>query len=129
MRRAAIMHLTDSSMTTLQTMYTRLITSPTAYGWLLGFLILGFVLYQILSWLLSPLTSPLRNLPGPPSPSWVYGNFIDIFKADNSVLHEKWLDQYGDTIKYRVLFGVCLTLSNLCVQLRGSGYRKIGYAL
>ncbi|KAH8102301.1 cytochrome P450 [Cristinia sonorae] len=61
-------------------------------------------------WKLGPifvrsLRSPLRRLPGPPSPSWIWGQFKEIFKAEHSVLHEKWIEQYGHTISYAGMFG------------------------
>lgn len=52
-------------------------------------------------------TSPLRRLPGPPSDSFFFGNFRAILKAENSVLQEKWLAEYGDVVAYPGVFGVC----------------------
>ncbi|ESK86852.1 cytochrome p450 [Moniliophthora roreri MCA 2997] len=51
------------------------------------------------------VTSPLKDLPGPPSDSIVWGNLKQIFKAENSVLHEKWVEEYGPTIRYKAFFG------------------------
>lgn len=50
------------------------------------------------------LRSPLRALPGPKGTSWLYGNLKDIFIAENSVLHEQWVRQYGTTLKYKGFF-------------------------
>ncbi|KAG1852910.1 cytochrome P450 [Suillus tomentosus] len=50
------------------------------------------------------LRSPLRVLQGPKGTSWLYGNLKDIFKAENSVLHEQWVEQYGTTLKYKGFF-------------------------
>lgn len=50
------------------------------------------------------LKSPLRVLQGPKGTSWLYGNLKDIFKAENSVLHEQWVGQYGTTLKYKGFF-------------------------
>ncbi|KAG1908913.1 cytochrome P450 [Suillus fuscotomentosus] len=50
------------------------------------------------------LRSPLRILQGPKGTSWLYGNLKDIFKAENSVLHEQWVEQYGTTLKYKGFF-------------------------
>ncbi|KAG1767613.1 cytochrome P450 [Suillus placidus] len=50
------------------------------------------------------LRSPLRALPGPKGTSWLYGNLKDIFNAENSVLHEQWVGQYGTTLKYKGFF-------------------------
>lgn len=51
-------------------------------------------------------SSPLRLLPGPPSESLLFGNFKAILEAENSVLQEKWLEEYGDTIAYPGFLGV-----------------------
>ncbi|KAG2159211.1 cytochrome P450 [Suillus bovinus] len=50
------------------------------------------------------LRSPLRTLPGPRGTSWLFGNLKDIFSAENSVLHEQWVGQYGTTLKYKGFF-------------------------
>ncbi|CDO75989.1 hypothetical protein BN946_scf184922.g2 [Trametes cinnabarina] len=41
--------------------------------------------------------SPLRNLPGPPSPSWLYGNMKEVFTTDGHTVPDKWFAQYGKT--------------------------------
>ncbi|OSC99352.1 cytochrome P450 [Trametes coccinea BRFM310] len=41
--------------------------------------------------------SPLRNLPGPPSPSWLYGNMKEVFTTDGHAVPDKWFAQYGRT--------------------------------
>ncbi|KAH9946884.1 cytochrome P450 [Amylocystis lapponica] len=48
-----------------------------------------------------PLKSSLRFLPGPRSPSPLYGHLRAISKAADSVLHEQWTEQYGPTLKYK----------------------------
>ena len=70
-----------------------------------------YLLGQGLYYLYKIYTSPLLQLPGPPSDSLIFGNFKAIVKADNSVLQEKWLAEYGDVISYAGMFGV----SNLCL--------------
>ncbi|KAJ7912531.1 cytochrome P450 [Mycena leptocephala] len=61
----------------------------------------AYGLYEILKLVYSELTSPTRYLPGPKSTHWFYGNIREIFKAENSVMHEQWVQQYGPTIKYK----------------------------
>ncbi|OSC99351.1 cytochrome P450 [Trametes coccinea BRFM310] len=39
--------------------------------------------------------SPLRNLPGPPSRSLIYGNVKDMFDAENYSRPDEWFAQYG----------------------------------
>ncbi|KZT05226.1 cytochrome P450 [Laetiporus sulphureus 93-53] len=51
--------------------------------------------------IIGPYKSPLRDLSGPPNPSWISGNMLQILKADHSVLHEAWTEKYGPTIKYK----------------------------
>ncbi|PPQ79656.1 hypothetical protein CVT26_015782 [Gymnopilus dilepis] len=60
-----------------------------------------YVLYKGAKLLYFQWTSPLNDLPGPPSTHWFFGNLKDIWKADNSVLHEKWVEEYGPTLKYK----------------------------
>ncbi|KEP48914.1 cytochrome P450 family protein [Rhizoctonia solani 123E] len=47
------------------------------------------------------LFSPLRELPGPPNESFIFGNLKRVFAAPNSVVHESWLEKYGSTVRYR----------------------------
>ncbi|KAH7910533.1 cytochrome P450 [Hygrophoropsis aurantiaca] len=62
--------------------------------------LIGFGLWKLGKIVLHKFTSPLRNINGPKSTSWLYGNMRDIFKAENSVLHEQWVKEYGQTLKY-----------------------------
>ncbi|KAF8147753.1 cytochrome P450 [Mycena galopus ATCC 62051] len=62
-------------------------------------------LYELLKVVYGELRSPIRLLPGPKSTHWFYGNLREIFKAENSVLHEKWVEEYGPTIKYKIFLG------------------------
>lgn len=68
--------------------------------------ILGLALWKAYPVLLLLATSKLKNLPGPPSPSWIYGNLRAIIDEDNSVPQERWVAEYGSTIMYRGFFGV-----------------------
>ena len=69
-------------------------------------------------------TSPIRDLPGPKRASWLWGNFLEMRNAvciaihlsgrytdfsqqEQSLMQEKWVEQYGMTIKYHGPFGVC----------------------
>ncbi|KZT18878.1 cytochrome P450 [Neolentinus lepideus HHB14362 ss-1] len=65
---------------------------------------LFFVLYKALRFYIRRYLSPTRDLPGPPNPSWLWGNMRDILKAENSVLHEGWLNKYGPVIRYTGMF-------------------------
>lgn len=68
--------------------------------------ILAYGLYRLLRVIFYEVTSPLRDLPGPPSPSFLYGNFKEIWEAENSVLHEQWVAKYGSTIRYKGVLGL-----------------------
>ncbi|KAH7929281.1 cytochrome P450 [Leucogyrophana mollusca] len=63
--------------------------------------LLGFGLWKVGKLAVHRITSPLRNIRGPKSTSWLYGNMKDIFEAENSVLHEQWVKEYGPTLKYQ----------------------------
>ncbi|OBZ66502.1 hypothetical protein A0H81_13684 [Grifola frondosa] len=78
------------------------------YTFLLSLITVGlaFVLWKVYPTLLRPYTTSLRNLPGPPSPSWFFGNLKQIWNAENSVLQEEWVKEYGPNIMYRGFFNV-----------------------
>ncbi|KAF9484968.1 cytochrome P450 [Pholiota conissans] len=65
----------------------------------------AYAFYRVTKFFYAQWTSPLHALPGPPNPSLIYGNMKLIWEAENSVLHEKWVEEYGPTITYNVLFG------------------------
>jgi hypothetical protein len=54
--------------------------------------------------------TPLKDIPGPPAQSIVFGNFKEIAAASETDalvdLFEKWTTLYGTTIGYRGLFNV-----------------------
>ncbi|KAJ7494429.1 cytochrome P450 [Mycena galericulata] len=66
----------------------------------------AYILYEALKIVYEELNSPLRHLPGPKSTHWFYGNMRDIWRAENSVLHEQWVQEHGPTLKYKALLGM-----------------------
>ncbi|TFK25769.1 hypothetical protein FA15DRAFT_328917 [Coprinopsis marcescibilis] len=66
----------------------------------------GYAAATLLFRILGYWTCHVRCLPGPPSSSFVYGNMKEIWQADNSVLHEKWVKEYGPTLRYKSFFGI-----------------------
>ncbi|KNZ77018.1 Bifunctional P-450/NADPH-P450 reductase [Termitomyces sp. J132] len=62
--------------------------------------------YKILKLMHSQVTSPLRDLPGPKSPSFIYGHMKEIWAAEKGMTHEKWVQEYGPTIQYKTFFCV-----------------------
>ena len=71
--------------------------------------------------------SPIRDLPGPKSKSFVWGNLGEIRKAENSKLHEEWVEKYGKVIKYKGFFNVS-PRTGLCFYSMYSHY-PVGQAL
>jgi len=54
-------------------------------------------------------TSPLNKLPGPPHSSWLTGNFKEIQSTDAAVFYEKWIPEYGPTLRYKFFLNMsCL---------------------
>lgn len=49
-------------------------------GGMLGF----YCVYKVATMIYDELTSPLHNLPGPPSKSWLFGHFKDLFSGVRS---------------------------------------------
>lgn len=69
-----------------------------AVGGLLALLLLYLYPYR-------EYTLSFRNVPGPAPTHWFWGNLKEIIKAPPMEEHSKWLAEYGNTIRYRVLFG------------------------
>ncbi|PFH52487.1 hypothetical protein AMATHDRAFT_74271 [Amanita thiersii Skay4041] len=75
--------------------------------WLLGLsLLLGYLLFKLAKFAYREYASPISDLPGPSSPSWIWGNLKEIWESDNSAMHDKWISSFGPTIKYKGLFGM-----------------------
>ncbi|KAJ3514174.1 hypothetical protein NLJ89_g2526 [Agrocybe chaxingu] len=68
-------------------------------------LICPCIAFKIFRLALNEWTSPLRNIRGPPNPSFFYGNQRQLFEAENTVTEEKWIEEYGSTFKYTGFFG------------------------
>ncbi|KAF8604786.1 cytochrome P450 [Ceratobasidium sp. AG-I] len=47
------------------------------------------------------LFSPLRQLAGPKNDSLLFGNLRQLFTAQQSSIHEDWLEKYGSTFAFR----------------------------
>lgn len=75
-----------------------------------GTTIVLYGVYKLGVQLLAPYFSPLRDLPGPKSKSFIWGNLGEIRKAENSKLHEEWIEKYGKVIKYKGFFNVSCIL-------------------
>ncbi|KAJ7441924.1 cytochrome P450 [Mycena galericulata] len=65
----------------------------------------AYVLYQIFKVIYAELTSPFRNLPGPKSTHWFFGNLKEIGADQNGGLVERRVREYGQTMKYHSFFG------------------------
>ncbi|KAJ7025794.1 cytochrome P450 [Mycena alexandri] len=66
--------------------------------------LLFYILYHAGQVLYHNLTSPLRHVAGPKSPSILVGNFKDM--AENPGLTEQWRDEFGSTFRFKGLFSV-----------------------
>ncbi len=51
--------------------------------------------------------SPLRHLPGPPSPSFFMGNLREMHDQENNGLVARWTAEHGSTFVYRGFIGGC----------------------
>ncbi|KAF8190972.1 cytochrome P450 [Mycena galopus ATCC 62051] len=66
--------------------------------------LLCYVLYHAFQILYHNLTSPLRYVDGPKSPSFLLGNFKKL--AEDSYLTSKWREQFGSTFIFHGLFSI-----------------------
>ncbi|KAF7356067.1 hypothetical protein MVEN_00936500 [Mycena venus] len=67
--------------------------------------IAAYVFYGILRVLYKQFTSLWRNLPGPTSKHWFYGNLKQLMNDEDPTVQEQWVQQYGPTFKYHRFFG------------------------
>ncbi|KAL8281069.1 hypothetical protein RQP46_006427 [Phenoliferia psychrophenolica] len=67
----------------------------------------AFVAWLFYKLVLGPHFSPLRDIPGPPSASLLYGNLERIILEEPGVPHREWQRKYGQggVVRYRGFFG------------------------
>ena len=73
--------------------------------------VLAYVVYELSLRILRLYRSPLRELCGPPSLSWVFGSVEGIIEADAERLFDQWAQQYGRTFMYSSFFNVRYVLA------------------
>ena len=88
-----------------------------------------YFLWTFLMLVLRQARSPLRHLPGPPSPSFFMGNLREMHDQENNGLVARWTAEYGSTFVYRGFVGGCrlMTVDPLAVNYimsRGYEYPK-----
>ncbi|RPD75520.1 cytochrome P450 [Lentinus tigrinus ALCF2SS1-7] len=82
--------------------------SPTVLVLLLLPLLVGlYFAWTFLMLLLRQARSPLRHLPGPPSPSFFMGNLREMHDQENNALVARWVAEHGSTFVYRGFIGGC----------------------
>ncbi len=99
---------------------------------LLASLLASIVLYVAWTFLVLMIRqarSPLRFLPGPPSPSFFMGNLREMHDAENTDLVGQWQRAYGSTFVYRGFIGGCRLMTTDPVAVthilsRGYDYPK-----
>jgi hypothetical protein len=81
--------------------------SHIALGSTLG--LLGWTAFCFLRAYIRPLFSPLRVIPGPDKPHWLYGHFGRIISDTNTGdTEQKWMAQFGHVFKFKAFFSVRL---------------------
>ncbi|KAF9230065.1 hypothetical protein BU15DRAFT_69515 [Melanogaster broomeanus] len=65
---------------------------------------IAIALWKLLWLVYHEFTSPLRHLPGPKATSLIYGNMGDIWETESCFLQEKWVKEYGNTLRYKGFF-------------------------
>lgn len=71
-----------------------------------GTTICFYGVYKLGCQLLGPYFSPLRDLPGPKSESFMWGNLGELQTEEYIKKHEEWVEKYGKAIKYKGFFNV-----------------------
>ena len=87
----------------------------------------GALLWKIVRFIVRSYTTKLRNLPGPPSPSWIFGNLRELQRDSPSVLEERWVEEYGSkTLMYRGMWNVRPSrFVCRCTHTDGVAFRRI----
>ncbi|KAJ7473951.1 cytochrome P450 [Mycena latifolia] len=65
---------------------------------------LCYVLFHAVQFIYRDLTSPLRHVVGPKSPSLILGNFKEI--ADDAQLTSRWRNEFGPNFRFKGLFSI-----------------------
>ena len=92
---------------------------------LLPMLVSLYFAWTFLMLVLRQARSPLRHLPGPPSPSFFMGNLREMHDQENTGLVARWEAAYGSTFVYRGFIGGCrlMTTDPVAVaHILGHGY-------
>ncbi|KAH9848265.1 cytochrome P450 [Lenzites betulinus] len=63
-----------------------------------------YILWKLYRWM-SPRKSPFENLYGPPSPSWLTGNMLQIYDKQGWDFHRDLQTKYGPVSRLQGLFG------------------------
>ena len=80
-------------------------TRPILFGILVLFF--GIGLWKLRKRIRRLHYTKLANLPGPPNPSWIFGNQKILGEEANSVPQERWVKEYkSSTLMYRGLLSV-----------------------
>ncbi len=91
----------------------------------LPFVATVYVFSTFLLLLFRQAISPLRHLPGPPSPSFFMGNLREMHDQENTDLVARWEATYGSTFVYRGFVGGCRLITTEPVAIAhilGRGY-------
>jgi hypothetical protein len=84
--------------------------------------LLCYVIFHVAKFLHHDLTSPLRGMVGPKSPSLVLGNFMQMAvmcsvlslplltsrHQDDALVMDRWRQEFGPNFVFTGLFNVCL---------------------
>ncbi|KAJ7289098.1 cytochrome P450 [Mycena rebaudengoi] len=81
--------------------------------------LLCYVIFHVAKFLHHDLTSPLRGMVGPKSPSLVLGNFMQM--ADDALVMDRWRQEFGPNFVFTGLFNVR--------ELHTSDIKAIAYIL
>ncbi|KIM82588.1 hypothetical protein PILCRDRAFT_467407 [Piloderma croceum F 1598] len=58
-----------------------------------------WIVFKAAARIIRSFKSPLRNIRGPNSSHWFYGNYMEITRTNQGVI-EQWVQKYGSTLKF-----------------------------
>jgi len=71
-----------------------------------------FSAYHVIEYLIRPLRSGLRNVPGPSTGNIVSGNYELILGEEQPKVFEAWMKEYGHVVRSKGLLNVCCLSSS-----------------
>ena len=81
---------------------------------------LGWILVSVVRilWNQFHVSTLLKHVPGPKSPSWLWGSEWQVHESAPGAPYIKWKQQYGGVVKYKGALGVSMVITPMTFRRR-----------